>query len=78
MCTAVGGAFGGEYLGQHAAPANGTACAPSHGFKRDITGLRFAYQRGSWVMAWIGGIKPGLISQNHQCIGFDEVRHQRA
>ena len=78
MRPALGGALGSDDLGDHAALADRGTGTARHAFQRFIAGRGFGNQRCSGVLARVSGIKAGLIGQDNQRIGFDQVGDQCA
>ena len=76
--AAAGGPLGGEDLGQHAAGADAAAGAAGHGFQLRVAGAGFVDELGIRMLARIGGIQSLLVGEDHQCVGLDQVGHQRA
>ena len=78
MGAAAGGALGGDHLGDHAALADRGTGAAGHGFERLVAGDGFGDQRGPGVLARIGRVQAGLVGQDDQGLGFDQVGDQGA
>ena len=78
MRAAAGSALGGNHLGDHAAGADAAAGAAGHCFERFVAGCRFGDQRGVRVLARVGGVETGLVGQDDQRVGFDQVGDQGA
>ena len=66
-----------QNLGQHAAAADCTAGAAGHRFECDIAGPPFMHEQRIGIAAWVGRIKTLLVCQYDQCVGVDQVGHQR-
>ena len=77
MCARAGGAFGGQDLGQHAAFGDVAAGLAAHLLQLRRAGLGYAHQLGRWVLARIARIQTGLVGEDDQAIGLDQVGHQR-
>ena len=73
----AGGALGSEYLGEHAALGDGGAGSARYFFEPWLAGQRFAHQRGLRIASGIVGVKPLLVGEDDQTVGFDEIGHQR-
>ena len=69
---------GCKNLGQHAAAADRAAGTARHFLQFGITGHSVLHQRSIRRLARIGGIQARLIRQDDQCIGLDQIGHQRA
>ena len=78
MRAAAGGPFGGDHLGNHAAPAVLCSGAASHGFERRITGAGLGDQRGVGVFARIGREQPVLVREDDQAVRVDEIGNECA
>ena len=73
-----GGALGRKNLGDHAAASQAAARATGHGFELWVTGHRLVNELRGRILARVRAEQAALIRQDHQHVGFDQVRHQRA
>jgi hypothetical protein len=76
--AAARGALGREHLGQHAALGERRARAAGHRLERRIAGLAALDELRARGAARIGVVQPGLVGEQDQRVGFDEVGDQRA
>ena len=76
MCATLGGALGGENLGDHAAFAEGRPGTAGHRFERRVAGNGVADKSGGRILARISGVESHLICKDHQHIRFDQIRNQ--
>ena len=72
------GAFGCQYFGEHAAFANAAACATRHLFEWFQARRCALDEFGVRVFARVGGEQSGLIGEDDEYVGLDQVGHQCA
>ncbi len=75
--AAPGRAPRGKHFGEHAAASEMAAHAARHFFQVGIVRPGFADQFRVLVAARILGVQAGLVGEDHQGIGLDEIGHQR-
>ncbi len=78
VSAAASGATGCQHLGQHAAGADAAASPAGHGFECRVASLRVPDQCRRCVFARIGCVEAGLVGEDHQQVGFNQIGHQRA
>ena len=67
---------GCAHLGDHTAAPEGTALA-RHIVERGVADIRRLDEFCVWILSRILSIQALLVSQKQQCIGIDQVGHQR-
>ena len=73
----TGGAFGGENLRNHSALTHDGGGPSGHLFESRVSGFRVRDKAGRRILSGVGGVKPLLVGENHERVGFHEIRNER-